>query len=97
MEVDSLVLVNILLHKTRCPWLIRSEVDALVAIQGLEWTVGHCYREANQVADTLARVGARAEGIVFYASQSDFPKVATGALSLDRLQTPIIRSRVARN
>ena len=28
------------------------------ANQGLEWTVEHCYREANQVADALAKVGA---------------------------------------
>lgn len=95
VEVDSLVLVNILLQKVKCPWLIRSEHDELLAIQGLEWTVAHCYREANQVADALAKVGAWSEDIVLYTSQSDLPRLARGALGLDRSKTPVIRVRVA--
>ncbi|XP_027157736.1 DAR GTPase 2, mitochondrial-like [Coffea eugenioides] len=91
VKVDSLVLVNILLRKSRCPWLIRLELDALVALQGLEWTVGHCYREANQVTDALAKEGARSEDTVLYSSPADLPRLARGALGLDRSQTPSIR------
>ncbi|XP_071917010.1 uncharacterized protein [Coffea arabica] len=36
----------------------RIQLDMLMAIQGLEWTVGHCFCEANQVAAALAKVGA---------------------------------------
>ena len=97
MEVDSLVLVNILLHKSRCPWLIRSELDMLMAIQGLEWTVGHCFREANQVADALAKVGANSVDIVIYTSQAELPRLARGAWGLDRSQTPVIRMQAILN
>ncbi|XP_027120639.2 uncharacterized protein [Coffea arabica] len=93
VEVDSLVLVNLLVRRWRCPWLVRSDLEALLAMQGVEWTVGHCYREMNQVADALAKVGAQSEGIILYTSQSELPRLARGALGLDRSQTPAIRSR----
>ena len=95
--MDSLVLVNILLQKARCPWLVRSVQEELQALQGLEWTVAHCYREANQVADALAKVGAWSEDVVLYASQSELPRLARGALGLDRSQTPVIRKQAVRN
>ena len=68
VEVNSLMLVNILLDKSRCPWLIRFEVDALKAIHGLEWTVGHCFCEMNQVADVLSKFGAHSSAIIIYTS-----------------------------
>ena len=82
VEVDSLVLVNLLEKKSRCPWLIRSELDALVATQVMEWIVEHCYCEANQVADALAKVGAQSDGTVLYTSKSELPRLARGGLRL---------------
>nr|XP_027109299.1 uncharacterized protein LOC113729174 [Coffea arabica] len=93
VEVDSLVLVNLLVRQFRCPWSVRSDLESLRAVQGLEWTVGHCYREMNQVADALAKVGAHSEGIILYTTQSELPRVARGALGLDRSQIPAIRTR----
>ncbi|XP_027171858.1 uncharacterized protein LOC113771481 [Coffea eugenioides] len=93
VEVDSLVLVNLLLRRFRCPWLVRSDLETLLAIQGLEWTVGHCYREMNQVADALAKVGAQSEGIILYTTQSELPRLARGALGLDRSQILANRTR----
>ncbi|CDP11040.1 unnamed protein product [Coffea canephora] len=93
VEMDSLVLVNLLVRQFRCPWSVRSDLESLRAVQGLEWTVGHCYREMNQVADALAKVGAHAEGVILYTTQSELPRVARGALRLDRSQTPTIRTR----
>nr|XP_027122076.1 uncharacterized protein LOC113739022 [Coffea arabica] len=61
-----------------------------------EVSVWRIYREANQVADALAKMGARSEGTVLYTSQSDLPRLARGALGLDRSKTPVIRVRVAR-
>ena len=58
--------------------------------------MGHCYREANQVADALAKMGAQSEDIVIYTSQSDLPRLARRALGLDRSQTPVIRIRAVR-
>nr|XP_027086510.1 uncharacterized protein LOC113708247 [Coffea arabica] len=93
VEVDSLVLVNLLVRQVRCPWSVRSDLESLRAVQGLEWTVGHCYREMNQVADALAKVGAHSEGTILYTTQSELPRVARGALGLDRSQIPAIRTR----
>ena len=60
MEVDSLLSANILRGKSKCLWVIRLEIDTIQATCELDWTVGHCYREANQVAEA-AEVGERSE------------------------------------
>nr|XP_027093602.1 uncharacterized protein LOC113714004 [Coffea arabica] len=68
-----------------------------IQAEGLEWTVGHCFRKANQVADALAKAGANSAGIVIYTSQAELPRLARGALGLDRSQTPVIRKQAVRN
>ena len=92
-EVDSLMLVNILQGKSNCLWMVRSEVDALKAVQRLEWIVGHCFFEANQVADALSKVWAHSSSLVLYTSQSELPRLAKGTMFLDRLGTPFIRNK----
>nr|XP_027086600.1 uncharacterized protein LOC113708336 [Coffea arabica] len=96
VEVDSLLLANILQGKSKCSWLIRSEIATFQAICTLARTVGHCYREANQVADALAKAGANGSGNVLYTSQSELPRPAKGALILDKAGTPAIRVRAIR-
>ena len=45
------------------------------------------------MSDALAKVGAQSEGLILYMSQSELPRLARGALGLDRSQTPAIRVR----
>ena len=94
VEVDSLLLVNVLPGKSRCPWLIHSDVEAIQSMLGSDWTVGHCFREANQVANILSKVGAQGLLSGMYTSHSELPRPASGAVGLDRAGIPVIRSRV---
>ncbi|XP_027103196.1 uncharacterized protein [Coffea arabica] len=81
IEVDSLLLVNILRDKSRCPWRVRSKIESIQTVLRTGWSVEHCYREANQVADALSKVGALGSGIVIYTSQSALPRPARGLWS----------------
>nr|XP_027109237.1 uncharacterized protein LOC113729105 [Coffea arabica] len=56
-ELDSLVLVHILFGKARCPWSVFLEVQQLLGFMEHIPSVGHCFRQANQVADVLSKVG----------------------------------------
>ncbi|XP_071924773.1 uncharacterized protein [Coffea arabica] len=96
VEMDSQVLALILQGKSRCAWIIRADMEAIQSIVGLDWTVGHCYREANQVADVLAKVGAQGAVFTIYSSQVELPRPARGAMTLDSIGTPVIHVRVVR-
>ena len=96
VQVDSLLLANILRGKSKCLWVIRLEIDTIQATCELDWTVGHCYREANQVADALAKVGASDSGTLIYTSHSKLPRPVRGALILDKAGIPTIRVRAVR-
>ncbi|XP_071933890.1 uncharacterized protein [Coffea arabica] len=97
VEVDSLLLVNILRGKSRCPWRVRSKIESIQTVLRMGWSVEHCYREANQVADALSKVGALGSGIVIYTSQSALPRPARGAMVLDSTGTPVLCIRAMRS
>ena len=48
------------------------------------------------MADVLAKVGASESGTVIYTSQSELPRLARGALRLDKAGIPAIRVRAVR-
>ncbi|XP_027086698.2 oxoglutarate-dependent flavonoid 7-O-demethylase 1-like [Coffea arabica] len=57
VEMDSLTLVRILNRLAHCPWGIHTEVQQLMGVASSFPRILHCYRQANQVADTLANTG----------------------------------------
>ncbi|XP_027171657.1 uncharacterized protein LOC113771254 [Coffea eugenioides] len=58
LEVDSLSLVRIISGAQACPWHLQLELDDLLRYQSLFRSITHCYREANKLADRLAKLGA---------------------------------------
>ena len=95
VELDSLVLVRILKRLVRCPWGIHTEVQQLLGFASYLPRILHCYRQANQVADALANTGCQLARDDIYVVASDLPRLARGALFLDRLGVPSLR-RVVR-
>ena len=57
IEIDSLVLISILLGKTNSPSGICREVEELLKLKHHFVVVSHIYREANQVEDFLSKLG----------------------------------------
>ena len=91
VELDSLVLVQVLNRTSRCPWSIYKEVYQLFGLLHHVPRVRHCYRQANQVADTLASEGCRLGREEIYLAASALPQIARGAFHLDRLGVAALR------
>jgi len=51
----------------------------------------HCYREANQVADSLAKLVATSTEESYYFSFQQLPKTVKGPFQLDKYQMPRIK------
>lgn len=58
IEVDSKVLFDYIMQKAKPLWRCWYYVQAISLIHHeLQLQISHCYREANQVADSLANLG----------------------------------------
>jgi len=54
--MDSQIAVNMIKGLTPTPWILRKTVRKIQKkIQNMNCKIIHCFREANCVADTLAR------------------------------------------
>ncbi|XP_071940080.1 uncharacterized protein [Coffea arabica] len=91
LESDSLVLVQIIQGKARCPWRLQGDLQDLLKVSGFVRKVSHCFREANKLADRLANVGADSGQTLTYHSLSDLPSLVRGDVSLDQLGVPSLR------
>nr|XP_027064499.1 uncharacterized protein LOC113690699 [Coffea arabica] len=80
LEVDSLTLVQILSGGHACPWRLQVEVDEILRLQSLVRSITHCWREANQPADRLAKLGAIRRDAVFFDSFDSLPLMARGEI-----------------
>ena len=93
VQSDSLVLIGIIQRRTQCPWKIRRYVNQIWQLLDDPPRFTHCYREANTVADALSNVGISHpdKQIEIYDTFSTFPRLARGAIRLDRIGIPSIR------
>ena len=57
VESDSMVLVRILNNEFQCPWLIGRKLEHIRMLSSDILKFQHSYREANKVADILAKEG----------------------------------------
>ena len=85
------MLVQILLNKVACPWKIWAEMEKIKGCMRFVARVTHCYREGNQVADALSKVGATTASRCFYALHTKLTGLARSAMRLDTLGLPSIR------
>ena len=91
VEADSLILVQILKSAIRHPWSIDPEVRRLLQLSSHFASVSHCFREGNQVADCLSKVGCDAGCDRSYFQVADLPMMARGAFRLDSFGFPSLR------
>ncbi|KAK4735015.1 hypothetical protein R3W88_009276 [Solanum pinnatisectum] len=65
--------------------------DILQVVAKMNYEVNHCHREANQVADTLAKHVVIYNEAHMYHEWRDIPKLTVGSYQLDKMQMPSIR------
>ncbi|XP_042487034.1 uncharacterized protein LOC122067264 [Macadamia integrifolia] len=88
IECDSTAVV-ILLSKGLVPWFALQRWRSLLSfLNSINWKVTHCYREANVIADFLAKSSARFE--VSYPVEA-WPRLVSMELELDANQRPRYR------
>lgn len=60
IECDSLVVANWLIDKKCTVWYLWNFWDKVVALlEEFDFSINHCFREANSVADLSAKEGAQ--------------------------------------
>lgn len=62
-------------------------------IEGADISISHCYREAKQVADFLAKLASSSGNCTFYFSYQQLQEEVKGLFQLDRWHLPCIRRR----
>jgi len=79
LELDSMVVTNMLEEKGTNNLKLKNIIKRIVnAMEGAEVSISHCYREANQVADFLAKLASSSGNGTFYFSYQQLPKEAKG-------------------
>jgi ribonuclease HI len=92
IELDSKMLVDMLLHKASVPWQCAHMIHQIqVMLQGMDFSIRHVYREGNRVADCLANVACHA-GFSFQVYDSfSIPFACKVLLRHDKLGVPVLR------
>ncbi|KAK4718670.1 hypothetical protein R3W88_017008 [Solanum pinnatisectum] len=94
IELDSLVIANMLSNKSTNNMKIKHIVDRITNL--LTYTnhhFSHFFREANHVADFLAKKASSSGNSTFYHSFQELPSEAKGLFQLNKWQLPTIRRR----
>ncbi|CAI9758516.1 unnamed protein product [Fraxinus pennsylvanica] len=91
VECDSKIVVEWMLKCKCIVWYLWDFWEELLNLMNLfEIQVSHQFREGNQVADLLAKMGAH--GVTQrFTSGTDLPMYARGLARLDRIGVPYIR------
>lgn len=72
VELDSLMVVQMINGINRPPWRIQSTIDKIRdMITHKNIIVKHCYREANEVADALAKHATLIQELMFFTNERD--------------------------
>lgn len=93
-EVDSMIINNILINKVTSNRKLKRIIQDIVAlISNASVKFHHCYREANTVADYLAKMAATTGRETFFSSYQDPPQEVRGLIQLDKWKFPSMRRR----
>ncbi|CAI9102756.1 OLC1v1001076C1 [Oldenlandia corymbosa var. corymbosa] len=83
VQTDNQFLANILASGGPCPWRFYFELREIRAIlERRDYSIHHIYREANAVADSLARCASDEVSAEFF-SLGDLPNFTRGLITLD--------------
>ncbi|XP_011628656.1 uncharacterized protein LOC105421748 [Amborella trichopoda] len=65
IESDSTLLVNVIQNRCNAPWRLKTIVDnCCTRLSSHRWSITHVFREANMVANALAKRAAAGPGAV---------------------------------
>lgn len=94
LELDSLYIVDILLKESTTNYRLSQIADKIGDILNTsEIQIMHCYREANHLANCLAKMAAKRQQVAFFYSNQQLPSEVEGPLMLDKEQMPNIRNK----
>lgn len=92
-ESDSKTLVDMINKCQVPPWKVSDEVKELNRLKELTgFDLGHCFREANQVADKLAELSHSQTYYQLFHNFEDLPRQVKGLLNMDRWGLPSMRT-----
>lgn len=92
--MDSLLIVDMLQNRKKQNAKMRKIIKEIIQILDQNRVkVSHYYREANQVADALAKHATTLDNATFYERLQQLPGVAKGPFQLDKWKLPSFRSR----
>ncbi|XP_060178282.1 uncharacterized protein LOC132608243 [Lycium barbarum] len=94
LELDSLLVTNMLIQKGTNNLKLKETISCTAKmLSNHAAQVSHCYREANRVADFLAKMSTSSGNRTLYHSLHDLPREAKGLLQLDNWQIPTFRRK----
>ncbi|KAK4731482.1 hypothetical protein R3W88_024470 [Solanum pinnatisectum] len=95
LEVDSQLLVDWIMSKSTPPWRISTLVLKLQHLikQAQGFQCKHTFREANFVADTLAKHSHQIPNPQIYSSYQQLPKESIAYYQLDLIEMANFRRR----
>ncbi|KAF3679775.1 Inorganic pyrophosphatase 3 [Capsicum annuum] len=94
LELDSQILTNMLLNKSSNILKLKRRIDKIPdAMSLMRASVKHCFREANQVADNLAKYAANRDIELHLDSYPASSREAKGHYQLDKSQLTSLRIR----
>ncbi|XP_018633360.1 uncharacterized protein [Nicotiana tomentosiformis] len=98
VELDSSLVVNWVNGKIKPPWNLRHNIEEIqkIMITFEAFHVTHCYREANRVADALAKEGSERTSTKWYFSAHELPSQARGLCFMDKDKLASFRIRASK-
>ncbi|XP_070043193.1 uncharacterized protein [Nicotiana tomentosiformis] len=94
LELDSLYIVEILRKDSNTNYKLSHIVIKIKeTISMLNIQINHCYREANQLLDSLAKRAVETQQPSHFYSSHQLSRQAKGLLLLDKDQIPCIRNK----
>ncbi|XP_059292008.1 uncharacterized protein LOC132045445 [Lycium ferocissimum] len=94
IELDSQIIVKMLLNKDTDNLKLKQIINNTNGfLKDATVQISHCYREANMVADFLAKMASTSRRRTLYLSQRDLPREVKGLIQLDKQQLPTFRRR----
>lgn len=94
LELDSQLVSDMISNGDTNNLKLKRLIGDIVHITSqVDVQVMHCFREANQVADYLAKLASQSRNSTSFTSFNQLPREVKGLFQLDRWQLPSIRRR----
>ncbi|KAK4352242.1 hypothetical protein RND71_027760 [Anisodus tanguticus] len=97
LESDSLIIINMLEGKINIAWQLQDSIDTIKQLfSQTNYIAQHCYREANQIADALAKWSKNGQEEIIFEIK-DLTKESAGTYILDKDNVASIKHKQKKN